>query len=363
MNISRVSVQSYRSAPQTISAVLFVFALLLSLIQIGWVVTTLKNLVFDNEAAPLENHLPFLLRSKRCTMSPPSDDCLKELIQANGGIVIFTATYYASTDDVRFRMCMNTVHESVAHGVPMVVVDGSPSEAVRTALAKAGAIVRHQTARGRKGVALREAASVAAGLPGVGDDVLLCWQEPEKSGMIGLWRGVWDALEGPHVGPRQTDAVVPYRDPTFFRETYPVEQFHSETYGNLYLDAVASEALRQLGTGGLPRVISSSPFSTTEIEEATRGLDWHFGPFAFRAKHTILWTAYEGESYDAQLVPLVHAMRKGLSIASVRVNYLAPREMKDQEEGNVEFIEKRLWQLNELDPRVKEAWMEDFYRK
>jgi len=30
-----------------------------------------------------------------------------------------------------------------------------------------------------------------------------------------------------------------------------------------------------------------------------------------------------------------------------------------KEEGNVEFIEKRLWQLNSLDPVVKAAWTDE----
>uniref|UniRef100_A0A7S1ZEB3 Uncharacterized protein n=1 Tax=Trieres chinensis TaxID=1514140 RepID=A0A7S1ZEB3_TRICV len=150
------------------------------------------------------------------------------------------------------------------------------------------------------------------------------------------------------------DVVVPWRNVRSFQETYPIEQFHSETYGNLYLDAVAKEALRGMGAE-LPRVQGVGEKGRRE------GLDWHFGPFAFRAKHLNLWTECTGEMYDAQLVPIVHAMRKGLSITSIQVDYHGPLQMKAEEEGNITFIEKRLWQLNDLDPRVKKAWSEEFY--
>jgi len=61
------------------------------------------------------------------------------------------------------------------------------------------------------------------------------------------------------------------------------------------------------------------------------------------------------------VVPLVHAVRKGLRLASVAVAFEAPAAMKAQEEGDVGFIEKRLAQLNSLDPLVKAAWTDSPY--
>ena len=93
-----------------------------------------------------------------------------------------------------------------------------------------------------------------------------------------------------------------------------------------------------------------------------RNIDWHFGPFAFRQRVTNLWTSYKGNSYDAQLVPIVHGIRKGYRVnTDITVTFLLDEKMKEQEEGNIEFIEKRLNQLNVLDPRVKMAWNEEFY--
>jgi len=90
-------------------------------------------------------------------------------------------------------------------------------------------------------------------------------------------------------------------------------------------------------------------------------IDWHFGPFAFRVSHLQLWSNYSGDSYDAQLVPAVHAARKGIEVASVPVKFMASYRMKTQEEGNVPFIEKRIHQLNSYDPVIKAAWTDAFY--
>ena len=86
-----------------------------------------------------------------------------------------------------------------------------------------------------------------------------------------------------------------------------------------------------------------------------------------RAAAVPRWPAEEGEwnraatPAAAQVVPLVHAVRKGLRLASVAVAFEAPAAMKAQEEGDVGFIEKRLAQLNSLDPLVKAAWTDSPY--
>ena len=45
--------------------------------------------------------------------------------------------------------------------------------------------------------------------------------------------------------------------------------------------------------------------------------------------------------------------------APLEVPFEAPRAMKEEEEGDLAFIEKRLMQINFLDPKVIAAWTED----
>jgi hypothetical protein len=301
---------------------------------------------------------------------------MEALIQKRG-YVLFTVTWYDSVDDLRFETFLETIRECSRTETPLVVVDGSPSEDVHNALQSASfgsniTTVRRQTAIGKKGAALREAAQIASQLPGVNASTLLCWQEPEKTDMVQRWQRVL-AGSREHEHEHEADAdladlVVPYRNVKIFEETYPTEQFHSEMYGNLYLDAVAATELKALHLalprvdGVLSRALMDEESSNNQTRKLVPRLDWHFGPFAFQAQHIRLWTEYDrGDSYDAQVVPWVFAMRKGLTVISVQVDYQAPLAMKEQEEGNVEFIEKRLQQLNGLDPLVKKAWTDELY--
>lgn len=83
--------------------------------------------------------------------------------------------------------------------------------------------------------------------------------------MIGLQREV-----AAHVSRSGCDVCVPRREDSLFRRSYPVEQYHSEQFANLYLDALGAAV-------GLP------------------ALDWTFGPVAFRASAATHWLQCDGE--------------------------------------------------------------------
>ena len=58
------------------------------------------------------------------------------------------------------------------------------------------------------------------------------------------------------------------------------------------------------------------------------GFDWHFGPFALRKRHRGLWLASDGELWDAQVLPIVAALKTGLAVGGAEVPFVAPLEMK-----------------------------------
>ena len=136
-----------------------------------------------------------------------------------------------------------------------------------------------------------------------------------------------------HAAETESAVVVPAREEAPWKETYPIEQWHSENYANHYMNVAA----RQLGGWELP-------------------LDWHFGPLAFRAQHAHLWLDADGELWDAQCTPVVAAIKAGLKVTSVEVDFRASLAMKAEEEGDLDFVEKRLMQINFLDPKIKAAW-------
>ena len=273
-------------------------------------------------------------------------------------LIVFTCTYYPSVSDLRYNQFLGTLEAAQKHGLCIVVVDGSPDDVHDAMKGTCGGnekkLIVKQTYQGGKGAALREAADVAAaggqGAFDVGSDTLLCWQEPEKTDQISHWRKVLDAMTA------ADDVVVPRRTTKLFMESYPIEQYHSETYGNLYLDTVMKDAINR-SDGSTMKL----PVADTPTPRGVSLIDWHFGPFAFRAKHIKLWSTYKGNSYDAQLIPIVHGIRRGLGVVSVDVDFVLDARMREQEENNVDFIEKRLNQLNDLDPKVKASWTDDFY--
>ena len=84
----------------------------------------------------------------------------------------------------------------------------------------------------------------------------------------------------------------------------PARAVPQETFANLYLDALAKPA-------GMP------------------SLDWTMGPLCFRASLASLWTDFEGELWDAQIVPMVRAARwHGAVVASREVAFSGAATMR-----------------------------------
>ncbi len=243
-------------------------------------------------------------------------------------MLVISPTFYPSLDDVRCQLGIEACKRAKALGIPLLLVDASPPE-VRAALEQAGAIVHRQTRPGRKGAALRECVEIAqSNLPA---DGVICYQELEKVEMIGLQREV-----AAHVRRSGADVVVPRREDTAFRRSYPIEQYHQENFANLFLDSLGAKV-------GL-----------------VAGLDWTFGPVAFRASAARHWLQCDGELWDAQINPFVRAHRwGGARVEGFTVSYSHPVAMKREEEGVPAWGEKRLMQLNFLFKHVAGALKED----
>jgi hypothetical protein len=154
---------------------------------------------------------------------------------------------------------------------------------------------------------------------------VICFTEPEKVDLMHHMASIAKpVLDG------RVDVVVPRRSEDLFRRTYPLAQYHSESFGNLHFDLLAKE------------------FEGFRAE-GSQQLDWLFGPFAFNAGLADGWLGYAGTSWDAQMIPYVRGVREqGWRIASVTVDFRHPAVMKEQEEGAAAWTTKRLTQLNLL---------------
>mmetsp|Transcript_1407 Transcript_1407/g.3006 ORF Transcript_1407/g.3006 Transcript_1407/m.3006 type:complete len:287 (+) Transcript_1407:126-986(+) len=261
---------------------------------------------------------------------------------------VITVTYYPDTTDIRFQLAIKLCKLAVEQQLHLFIVDGSPDHrAVKKQLTDAVGSTSyiHFIEQGKepchsgKGGALRQAIEEAQewiedGAERPNDreclkkqlqEAVICFTEPEK---VDLMNHIHDIARPLLNG--NADAVVPTRNDELFRQTYPMEQYHSESFGNMHFSLLAKK------------------FEGFQREGATK-LDWLFGPFAFKANLAGSWLAYDGNSWDAQMIPYVRGVRnENWRIISVMVNFRHSKEMKEQEEGDPVWTKKRLMQLNLL---------------
>lgn len=253
---------------------------------------------------------------------------------------VVTTTYYPDLDDIRFHLAIKLCKLAQLHKIHLIIVDGSPDhESVADQFQQAGTAeyvhvhLQDKTEFSGKGGGLRQAIQHATNLiqdsnkqrGNALNDAVICFTEPEKVDMMNHMIEIAKPILG-----GVTDVVVPTRNDAFFKQTYPIEQYHSENFGNLHFDILANQ------------------FEGFRREGAEK-LDWHFGPFAFKASLAASWLNYEGTSWDAQMIPYVRGVRdENWRILSVMVNFRHRKEMKEQEEGHPDWTKKRLMQLNIL---------------
>jgi hypothetical protein len=256
-------------------------------------------------------------------------------------VVLVTVTYYPNISDIRFQLALELCQLAASKEIQTVIVDDSPDHpAVRDALEKGGkgyvkVYQQDKAIYQGKGGALRQAiynaremlveANENKSSDNNCENTAICFAEPEKVDIVNhIHHIVRSILDG------STDIVVPKRNDKLFRETYPIEQFHSENFANLHFNSLAKR------------------FEGFQTENATQ-IDWLFGPFAFRSSLADNWLNYEGKSWDAQMIPYVRAVRnENRRISSVTIDFRHPKEMKQQEEGDPKWTNKRLQQLNIL---------------
>ena len=261
-------------------------------------------------------------------------------------MIVVAPTYYTNLDETRYLLGLEACQEAAKHHIRLILVDASPLDEIRAGLEAAGrdeteipsrgyVTVVRQTAKGRKGAALREAIQLAyqeatsmEQAPHNNTTVVIGFQELEKVDMFRHWIALVQ-----HLISKSADVVVPRRADPSFRSHYPIEQYHCESFANLFLNSLGQ------GLGLTP-------------------IDWTMGPLAFRHTYAHHWTDFDGELWDAQLVPLVNAHLAGAKVSSMAVDYIHAKSMKEQEEGVAQWNEKRLMQLNFLKDTVGKLMIE-----
>jgi len=263
-------------------------------------------------------------------------------------LIVVAPTFYAGLDETRYLLGVRACQNAAEHRIHLILVDASPMEEIRNGLEEAGRdttnaetyvkVVR-QTVKGLKGAALREGIQLAyqeateIAAESADKHVVIAFQELEKVDMFRHWMPLVR-----HMIETSADVTSVKRSDASFRATYPIEQYHCETFANMYLDSLGS------GIG-------------------LASIDWTSGPVAFRHSWARHWINFDGELWDAQLVPLVQAHLAGAKVTAFEMDYQHPRAMKEQEEGVAAWNEKRLIQLNFLRDTVGKLMVETAKKK
>ena len=236
------------------------------------------------------------------------------------------------TDKVRGDLALEFAQIVSKLGYHLVISDGTSAKTFRKELALIPGIHVIRRRQNGSGDAKRSAMDKAAAIPGVEVIVL---NEPEKLSIV---TNCLQQIVGP-ILQDHADIVVPKREDSLFKATYPRYMYDSEVEAN----RIYNEALR----------------SNNLLPATLYDMDSFFGPRAFRNNKTlielfkrkyhftgmsILEKLYSPDTYsNVQFFPIVNALKKKIRVISVVVPFSYPRLQKENEDIGARdiFIEKR----------------------
>lgn len=232
-------------------------------------------------------------------------------------------TKYTSVNDLRYSLFLKTLKTALNHIMieKIIIVDTSEQDVYEQIkfLEKSSnsriVVLYSEDPDSKKGGSIRQGIRYA--MKELKPNII-AFQEPEKDSMIYHYDGILKEMRN-----FNKCVCVPKRLGISF-DSYPVEQYHSEKYLNMYLSKLT----------GLD-------------------VDWSFGPIVLTPNLAHHWTMYDGVLWDAQIVPLYDIYKTGGDIINYKVPFRYPVEQKNKEENNLDFIEKRRFQLNYMIDAIK----------
>lgn len=234
-------------------------------------------------------------------------------------LAVIATTTFSKTLDLRAQLAIKTAEAAKLHGYPLVVVDGGSHKDLRDTLLKHNAILFNEETPGM-GPSRRQALSEASEI--AGNNGVTIWMEPEKHTFVReITNTTLPILNG------EADLVLPARKSL---DSYPPEQEHAERIGNLAFKYLFG---REFDPWFGPRVISKRTL-----------------------KYFLNYQGEYGDKWDSIFIPVLRAMKDGLRVKSVEVDYIHPYEQTAEETGRVDFLLKWVEQLLNLVPALqKEA--------
>ncbi|RMG42640.1 MAG: hypothetical protein D6719_06000 [Candidatus Dadabacteria bacterium] len=235
-------------------------------------------------------------------------------------IVVVSTTHYpegSKTAEVRAELALNSVTELVSSGAELLLVDSGANSAFKERAVEAGAKILQQQGS-TLGASRREAFSAGRD----SGKKVIAYFEIEKRGFAEKLKDVCRPVLNGEAG-----MVIPARKTI---ESYPDFQQLSETLGNMYCYMICGHYF-----------------------------DLFFGPRIVSRETVTYFTGYQGEygdSWEALFIPVLRALKDGVLIKSLEVDFEYPEEQLRVEANTRGFIEKRLFQLELVRKAVAAEW-------
>ena len=227
---------------------------------------------------------------------------------------LIVPTKYKSIEDFRFKLFLRTLKTVLNHIYirKFVIVDSSEKEVTEYLqnIKDERIVVLIQEDRSQlKGGSIREGIKYV--VDNFGEDAIMAFQEPEKDNMIYHYEDILRRHK--HRGAY----ICNPRRMSISWESYPKEQYLSETFTNMYFKKMT----------GLD-------------------IDWMFGPVILTGSVAKYWLEEDGKLWDAQIIPILNAYSNNVNIIEEPVCFRYPDEQKEMEEDNMEYIKKRKYQMD-----------------
>lgn len=259
-------------------------------------------------------------------------------------IAIASATHYPKwyrgklrsvkhTDKVRGDLAVEFCKKVLNLGCKLVIVDGRSSKTFIKELHNIDKIQIFKRRRSKRSPARRLAIKIVSRLP---DVKIIVLTEPEKISLLNFLPQITRPLFKDEV-----DIIVPKREESFFKSTYPSYMHESEIEANkLYNEALRSQGLLSLKNEDLDMFFGPRIFINNK-----QVISLFMKRFVINYEKLMHSSEYlDPEEYSNTLFfPIVFALKKKLRIKSLTIPFEYPKIQKENEEkmANELFIEKR----------------------
>lgn len=265
---------------------------------------------------------------------------------ANSTIAFAVITYYPKwhkgklrsikhTDKIRGDLTIEFIKKATKLGFQVVASDGKSSKTFRKTISEIPGLTLTKRHSSKRSVGIRQAIKKASTLLNVKVIVLT---ESEK---ISILDSI-DKLTKP-ILESKADIIIPKRNPNLFQATFPSYMYDSEVEGNkLYNEILRTNNLRKekedLDLFFGPRVIANKKAAVRLFTKR-----YHL----IISKNAYLDSYFDHEDYSStQFFPVVEALKNGLKVKPVEINFTYPSIQKQNEMGGDKslFEEKRKFQ-------------------